>query len=108
MNFEGLELSRMIFLRVRIYMLEYLDLKQIKTDYLKDNIKDSKTDTAMEAINNLSIPDYIFNLLEQGYDKQAVLKEATKNFKVTKKEILLTLKEHLTQNKSKTLKLNDN
>ena len=105
MNFAGLELSRMIYLRVRIYMLEYLDLKQIKTDYLKDNIKDFKTDTVVEALKKLSIPDYIFDLLEQGYDSATILKAAAKNFNVTKKEILLTLKEYLTQKKSQNSKV---
>lgn len=119
-NFDNDELERMIYLRIRIYMLKHIAVdarvvsihgyyKNAQDRNPKGNgrnldlvIKDESADTEKEALENLeeeiediSIIGYLSKLVEEGYDRNTVLERTAYVFGIDKETMLEVLKEEL-------------
>ena len=117
-NFEGSELSRRIYLRVRKYLLRYIKtignprVVSMYGYYQKDSrtrekrtdleLKDEKSNTELQAIENVkteiansSIIRYLSILFKNGYDRDTALQKTEAVFQISKRAILNAIKEEL-------------
>lgn len=119
-NFDGSELSRMIYLRARINMLKHVSTKlkviSISGYYKKAQdrstkgnnnnidlvVKDGNADTEKEALDNcesgfkeLSIIDYLSKLIEKGFDRNTCLEKTASVFGIDKQTMLEAIKDEL-------------
>ncbi len=119
-NFDGDELSRMIYLRARLYTLKHIGTeskvvsiygyyKKAQDRSTKGNrknidleVKDENSDTEKEAlehyekeIERTSIIGYLSQLVEEGYDRNTSLEKTASVFGIDKETMLEALKEEL-------------
>ena len=119
-NFDGDELSRMIYLRARIYTLKHIGTeskvvsiygyyKKAQDRSTKGNgrnidlvVKDENADTEKEALENFeseigetSIIGYLSQLVEEGYDRNTSLEKTASVFGIDKETMIEALKEEL-------------